>query len=321
MDKKVYKEQVWREIDSRLTKLKQHWARGAAQVHQEAFVTSISYSSSGFADRDVEAALDAIVAAGFTQAELCGQDPHVEVLPRGRALDQFRARLEGRGLAGGTVHAPMRKNVLGAPEEDWRRDKVEVLSAYLRFTGAIGYRSMVIHPVPNPIFVRDPERAELPGAMVAAARRSLDELVPVARAAGVRMLLENLPYDCAYPLLTMEELRPLVDDYPEEAVGLVVDTGHAWTIGRDPAEQIRIAGKRLAGTHIQDVDGANPQDNHWLPGQGDLNWSDIRGALAEIDYTGPWTFEVIVARRGESAEELARLTRQVANQWGLDDHQ
>ena len=276
-----------------------------------------SYSTSGFGDRDVEAALDAIAAAGFKQAEICGQDPHVETPPQGRALDQFRARLESRGLAGGTVHAPMRQNVLGAPEEDWRRQKVEVLGAYLRFTAAIGYTAMVIHPVPNPIFVPDPERAELPGLMVDAARRSLDDLVPLAGAARVRMLLENLPYDCAYPLLTMDELRPLVDDYPEEAVGLVVDTGHAWTIGCDPAEQIRVAGSRLRGTHIQDVDGRDPQDNHWLPGQGDLDWPGIRGALEEIGYADLWTFEVIVPRCDESPEELARGSRQVATEWGL----
>ena len=115
----------------------------------------------------------------------------------------------------------------------------------------------------------------------------------------------------------MDELRPLVDAYPENAVGLVIDTGHAWTTGHDPAEQIRVAGARLGGTHLQDVDGENPQDNHWLPGQGDLNWSEIRSALKEIGYLGSWTFEVIVPRRGETPEELASLARDMAVEWGM----
>jgi sugar phosphate isomerase/epimerase len=278
---------------------------------------SVSYSTSGFNDRDVEAALDAIAAAGFDHVEICGQDPHVDTPPEGQALQDFRARLEGRGFVGGTVHAPLRRNVLGAPDEEWRLEKVQVITSYLHFTAAIGSTGLIIHPVPNPIFVPDPERPELPGIMLEATRRSLDALVPVASECGVRMLLENLPYDCAYPLLCMEELRPMVDPYPDEEVGLVIDTGHAWTIGRDPAEQIRIAGTRLCGTHIQDVDHEDPQDNHWLPGHGDLDWVGIWAALKEVEYAGFWTFEVIVPRHDETPDELARLTRAVAVEWGI----
>jgi sugar phosphate isomerase/epimerase len=278
---------------------------------------SVSYSTSGFNDRDVEAALDAIAAAGFDHVEICGQDPHVDTPPEGQALQDFRARLEARGFVGGTVHAPLRRNVLGAPDEEWRLEKVQVITSYLHFAAAIGSTGLIIHPVPNPIFVPDPERPELPGIMLEATWRSLDALVPVASECGVRMLLENLPYNCAYPLLCMEELRPMVDPYPDEAVGLVIDTGHAWTIGRDPAEQIRIAGARLCGTHIQDVDDENPQDNHWLPGHGDLDWVGIRAALKEVEYAGFWTFEVIVSRHDETPDELARLTRAVAVEWGI----
>jgi len=73
-------------------------------------MTGFSYSTAGFVDRDIEAALDAIAAAGFKQSEICVQPP------QGKELRGFRSRLESRGLARGTVHAPMRRNVLGAPE-------------------------------------------------------------------------------------------------------------------------------------------------------------------------------------------------------------
>ncbi|MBT4499199.1 MAG: sugar phosphate isomerase/epimerase, partial [Gemmatimonadetes bacterium] len=91
--------------------------------------------------------------------------------------------------------------------------------------------------------------------------------------------------------------------------------GHAWTSGNDPAEEIRIAGSRLWGTHLQDVDADSPQDNHWVPTHGGLNWASIRDALSSVDYAGSWTFEVIVPRHGEGPDELARLTRQVASAW------
>ena len=278
---------------------------------------NISYSTLGFGDRDVEEALDAVAAAGFDRAEILGQDPHLSVVPQGRELTDFRARLEARGLDQGTVHAPLTRNVLRAPEEDWRREKVAVLASYIRFTAAIGAASTIVHPVPNPIFVPDADHPEIPGRIRDAVHRSLDELVPVAAESGVRILLENLPYDCAYPFRGMQELRPLVDAYPEQALGLVIDTGHAWTARNDPAGEILTAGPRLWGTHLQDVDFDDPQDNHWPPTHGGLDWESIRAAMGQVGYAGQWTFEVAAGRRGETPEELARATRQVADQWGL----
>lgn len=275
----------------------------------------IGYSTAGFTDRGLEAALRAIAAAGFEAVEVSSQAPHVPEPPVGVGLQQLHTWLREAGLTATTVHAPMRENVLGAPEETWRRERVAVLGAYLRFAGDIGAKGLVIHPVPNPIFVPDAERPELTEMIASATRRSLDQLVPVAQAAGVRMLLENLPYNCHYPFLTMPELRALVDGYPDAGVGLVVDTGHAWTIGNDPAAEIRAAGSRLWGTHLQDVDADEPADNHWVPGHGGLDWEAIGGALRDVGYTGASTYEVIVARHGETPEALAQLARDFAAAW------
>jgi sugar phosphate isomerase/epimerase len=280
-------------------------------------MSSFSYSTQGFTDRNVEAALDAIAAAGFAQTEILGQDPHVAVPPTGRQLSSFRDRLEARGLRATTVHAPLRRNVLGAPEEGWRREVMGVLESYIRFAAAIDARELIVHPVPNPIFVPDALASHMPERIRIAVPRSLDELVPVAQEAKVRILLENLPYSCDYPYLSLKELRPLVDAYPSEWVGLVLDTGHAWTRKTDPVAEIHSAGPRLKGTHLQDVDYNSPSDNHWVPTHGGLNWDAIRQALAHVNYSGCWTFEVAEARHGESPEELARVTRELARTWGL----
>ena len=280
-------------------------------------VGNSSYSTIGFVDRSVEKALAAIAAAGFPQAEILGQEPHVAVPPTGQALSEFRRLLEDLGLRGRTVHAPMADNVLGAPEENWRREKVGVLGTYVQFAGALGASDIIMHPVPNPGFVPNANDPAAPGLIRDAVPRSLDELIPVAEKAGVCILLENLPYDCDYPLLTMQELRPLVDGYPEEYLGLVLDTGHAWTLKKDPALEIYAAGPRLRGLHLQDVDFSEPSDNHWVPTHGGLDWKAIRSALSEVQYAGPWTFEVARARHGESPEDLARITREVAQGWGL----
>ena len=92
----------------------------------------------------------------------------------------MKTHLRDCGLQAGTLHAPLRKNVLGAPEENWRVEKVGVTSNYLRLSGELGAGGMVIHPVPNPIFVENPDSPEKPQAIADAVRRSLDDLVPVA---------------------------------------------------------------------------------------------------------------------------------------------
>lgn len=280
-------------------------------------MTRIGYSTAGFQDRDVDAALDAIAEAPFSQAEILGQAPHVDLPPTGRDLLAFRRRLVARGLYGGTVHAPMGRMVLGAPDEEWRLEAVGVLATYIRFAAGIAASGVVIHPVPNPKFVERGGSVESVRRIGEAVSRSLDDLVPVAEEAGTRILLENLPYHCEFPFLTMRELRPLVDGYPAEAVGLVADTGHAWTSGEDPCDEIRAAGPRLWGTHLQDVDYDNPTDNHWAPTEGGLDWEAIRSALREVKYEGAWTFEAERGRHDETAEQLARMCRNVAEAWGL----
>jgi len=85
--------------------------------------------------------------------------------------------------------------------------------------------------------------------------------------------------------------------------------------GDDPAEEIRIAGDRLYGTHLQDTDKEGTYDYHWVPTHGSLNWDIIRSALAEVRYTGIWTFEVVKGKFGESPEELACICHKLAVSW------
>ena len=86
-----------------------------------------------------------------------------------------------------------------------------MLADALRMTGEIGE-----HGIPNPIFLpKDFDLKSMCEAMVAAMRRSVEDLISAAQEVGVRMLLENLPYnrdlraagkDGDYPLMHMADL-------------------------------------------------------------------------------------------------------------------
>ena len=130
-------------------------------------------------------------------------------------------------------------------------------------------------------------------------RRNLDyysPLVDLASAQGVGIALENdFEYlgprrqrvFCAAP----GELADLVDAFhAPEAVGACYDFGHANLVGGFHREDLLILGKRLKAVHINDNHGQ--KDEHLLPFLGTVNWATAMAALAEIDYTGPLTYEI-----------------------------
>jgi len=289
-------------------------------------MVQVSYSTGGFAGIEFEPTLDQIAESGFECVEFACDCHGVENRPL-EIADDVRRALSERSMTATTVHAPARRNVLGAPTEDWRTRAVGVLADALRLTGELGAGGLVIHGIPNPMFLpRDQDMRSFYTGMVDAMRRSVEELVPVAEQAGVRILLENLPYnrdlraagqEGDYPLMHMVDLRDFIEPFPPGQVGLIVDVGHSWTNGRDPASEILAAGDRLWGTHLQDVDRDDPQDNHWAPLQGGLDWPSIIEALEQVDYSGTYTFEVIRPRHDETAGELARMTFSTARSWGL----
>lgn len=280
-------------------------------------VVQVSYSSAGFEDRDIEAALDAIASVGFRYVELCGRAPHIAVPPVGDDAVGFRDRLFARGLEASAVHGPTGRHILGAPDEGSRQETVAFLASYLRFAAAVEAPNIILHPVPDPASQSEANDPTLPARVRDAVLRSLRDLLPIAEETGVRMLLENLPYRCAFPYLGMRELSSLVEGYPEAQVGLVVDTGHAWVAGNDPAEEIREAGHRLRGIHLQDAERGVLKDRHWVPTHGDLDWNAIVNALLQVHYAGAWTFEAHRGRHGESSEEAARQCLRIAKRWTL----
>ena len=113
----------------------------------------------------------------------------------------------------------------------------------------------------------------------------------------------------------MKELRLLVDQYPANQLGLILDTGHVGVMGNEIVEEIKSAGDRLKGTHLHDVNGNQDGDDHKGPNRGILNWNDMLKALIEINYSGPYTFETIVTKENETEEELAIFTRTFAKTW------
>ena len=81
----------------------------------------------------------------------------------------------------------------------------------------------------------------------------------------------------------------LIDACNDPGVGACWDFGHGNFIFQDQREQLRLLGKRLKATHVDDNYGK--ADEHMFPFHGSVDWHAVIPVLVEIGYEGDFTFE------------------------------
>ena len=122
-------------------------------------------------------------------------------------------------------------------------------------------------------------RARKQPANFAAARRSLEEVVPYAQAAGIQLGLETRYHCCEIP--NLEEMHTLLTDFPE-TVYYWHDTGHAQNqenLGFTPHEEwLRAFGSRTLGVHFHDIRGLK---DHLIPGMGEIDFGMVASYLPD----------------------------------------
>ncbi|MFI7648549.1 sugar phosphate isomerase/epimerase family protein [Micromonospora sp. NPDC049460] len=146
-------------------------------------------------------------------------------------------------------------------------------------------------------------------------RDAIGELVPYARAAGVRLAVEPLhPMFCSdrCVVASLGQALDLVAPYPAETVGVVVDTYHLWWDDQVWA-QIARAGREGRIACFQIADWLTPLPagvllGRGLPGTGCVELRRFREAVDAAGYDGPVEVEVF-------AEEVwARPGREVLDE-------
>lgn len=206
---------------------------------------------------------------------------------QGIAAEKVRATLTDAGLAIDSLHGYFHLKKFPGPVCDLssadpalREASLEIMRREAAYAATLGCRDIVIHPVGDGPTAGDPYR---PAALVASAR----DLAEIARSAGVRFLIENMPP----PMFTgnAELLREVVDEVGGEFVGLAFDVGHA-TLAKDPIGTILAMGPRLWGVHLHDTRGT--EDDHLIPGLGAVPFDDVARALAQVNFRGTFMIEV-----------------------------
>lgn len=169
----------------------------------------------------------------------------------------------------------------------------------------IGIDKFVAHPSAEPNAPH--ERAE----KLKVAADLFHTLAERAAACGAVIALEDLPRTCLGNC--SDELLYLLS--VNENLRVCYDTNHL--LNEDNVEFIKKMGSKIITLHVSDYDFKN--ERHWLPGEGENDWSAIYRTLQEVGYNGVWLYELgltppaTICRRPLTYADFVRNAHEIMN--------
>jgi sugar phosphate isomerase/epimerase len=246
-----------------------------------------------------------IAGHGFDAVEVFATRSHFDYHSPGAVAD-LAEWLSDTRLELHSIHAPAFEalrngqwlgSLSNASSDETRRTAaVAEARAALAVAGQIPYRYLVMHvgiPAGAPIAPEDNQPD--------AALRTIEELAPLADAAGVGLALEVIPNSLSSPAALIRLIEEQLDGLD---VGVCLDYGHAHMMG-EVGDAIETLSGHLWTTHVHDNDGH--RDEHLVPFEGSIDWDAAMMGTQKIGYDGTLMFEV--GAIGDPLEVLARTTR------------
>lgn len=160
----------------------------------------------------------------------------------------------------------------------------------IEIAGELGAKCIIVHPKHALEYLYNKQ------ALYETNMEFYNSLIPYAQNAGVKIAIENMfGWDanreviCDAVCSHAEEFCKYVDDLNSPWITVCLDIGHCSVVGDDPANMIIKLGKRIEALHVHD--NRYKSDDHLIPYAGKLDWHSITSALAQIGYSGYFTFE------------------------------
>ncbi|MDE2062925.1 MAG: sugar phosphate isomerase/epimerase [Bradyrhizobium sp.] len=133
----------------------------------------------------------------------------------------------------------------------------------------------------------------------------MDQLAPLAREAGTRLLVENMPFSF---LPDADALMQAIDGYGDEAIHVIYDVANAHFIGEAPGSGLQRVRQRLDLVHFSDT--TRQVYKHDPFGRGDVPLKGLAEAMRETGYAGILMLEVISDRPDADIAESCRQLHQ-----------
>lgn len=187
---------------------------------------------------------------------------------------------------------------VAAAAEGMRAYTLDLLVKFVRCAGELGAGGIIVGPgKPNPLFPMPRDR------MVSHFYRALDVLAPVAREAGTKLFIENMPF--AF-LPDAESLMKIVDGYGDAGIRVIYDVANAHFIGKSPIAGLHRVRSRLSLVHFSDT--TRQSYKHDPLGCGDVPLAGVASAMKRVGYNELPVLEVISANPdADIAESCQRL--------------
>jgi L-ribulose-5-phosphate 3-epimerase len=197
---------------------------------------------------------------------------------------------------------------LASPGASMRRKSIEHITSVIDLAVAWDVPEIVISPGTRRPMI-SPSLENVYGWM----HESLEELIPLAKRAGTRLLFENTPY-CFAP--TIGELADIVGTVNDDALKIVYDVANAAYIGEDPVSSLRSHHGSVALMHISDT--GTETWGHDPIGTGVIDWNGLGKAVQETIGVDNVVLEVI--REENTLEEFAKAMRDLSEEgWNLGE--
>lgn len=159
-----------------------------------------------------------------------------------------------------------------------RKHTIAYFGELMKKAASIGCRVAVVHPSGEPI-AKEARREALE-----CAKDTFAKLAELAAKEGVTVAVENLPRTCLGK--DSADLLELLS--ADSRLRTCFDTNHL--LKQPIVEYINLLGSRMITLHVSDYDFKN--ERHWMPGEGNIHWQELLAALKEVNYQGPFLYEV-----------------------------
>ena len=242
--------------------------------------------------------LATVSKAGIRFIEIWGCSPHFDCRDLA-GISDIRKMAGEYGLQIHSLHTTsglpddMDNVTIFSFDDEVRKAAVAEVNKQIDATAMLGGQIVVLHPGGN---VEDSERDRRKQKSIESAKEILDHCV----CKGVKLAIENT-LDRAI-CREADELRDYVDSFRSDDVGICFDTSHA-NLTQDIFAAQRTCGQKIITLHMSDNRGE--KDDHLIPYQGEIDWSEFMDVLHDVGYKGVFTFEI---KGTHNNAETARCT-------------
>jgi sugar phosphate isomerase/epimerase len=153
-------------------------------------------------------------------------------------LSEYGARIRSLNAGGYDIN-------LASPGANMRRKSIEHIKSVIELAVAWDVPEVVISPGTRRPMISPPLDKTYEWMY-----ESLGNLIPLAKQAGTRLLLENTPY-CFTP--TIRDLTGIVSTVDDDALKIVYDVANAAYIREDPVAGLLSSSESIALVHISDT--------------------------------------------------------------------